>query len=51
MNESAMLAHPGQTHPLGVANVRHSPSYGCALRLDRARLGGLLGHAEFIHTF
>jgi hypothetical protein len=51
MNEPAMPAHPAQTRPLGVANARHSPSYGCALRLDRARLGGLLGHVEFIHSF
>ncbi|MGF6347489.1 hypothetical protein [Variovorax sp. W2I14] len=51
MNELVMPAHPAQAHPLRVANARHSSSYGCALRLDRARLSVLLGHAEFIHTF
>jgi len=51
VNEPAMPAYPAKTLPLVVANARHSPSYGCALRLDRARFGGLLGHAGFIHTF
>ena len=37
-----MPAHPAKTHPLVVANARHSPSYGCALRLNRPRFGGLL---------
>jgi hypothetical protein len=45
-----MPAHPAQMRPLCVANARHSPSYGCALRLDWAHLDGLLGHAGFIHT-
>src|SRR2546430_4645164 len=31
-----MPAHHAKSHPLVVANARHSPSYGCALRLDRA---------------
>ena len=30
-----MPAHHAQRRPLVVANARHSPSYGCALRLDR----------------
>jgi len=51
VNEPAMPAHPAKTHLLVVANARHSPRYGCALRLDRARFDGLLGHAEFIRTF
>jgi SAM-dependent methyltransferase len=34
---------------LVVADARRSPSYGCALRLDRHGLGHLLGRAEFIH--
>ncbi|WP_157008365.1 hypothetical protein [Xenophilus azovorans] len=51
MNEPNMPAHPAKTRPLGVANARHSGGYGCALRLDRARFGGLLGHAGFIHIF
>jgi hypothetical protein len=51
VNEPDMPARSAQTHPLGVANARRSPSCGCALRLDWARLGGPLGHAEFIHTF
>jgi len=46
-----MPAHPAKTHPFVVANARHSPSYGCALRLDRARFDGLLGLAGLIHTF
>ena len=51
MNEPAMAAHPAQAAPLGVANARHSPSYGCAWRLDWGGLDGLLGHAGFIHPF
>ncbi|WP_225782190.1 hypothetical protein [Xenophilus sp. Marseille-Q4582] len=51
MNESDMPAHPAKTPALFVANARHSPSYGCALRLDCERFDALLGHAEFIHTF
>jgi len=46
-----MSAHPAKTHALGVANARYSPRYGCALRLEGARLCGLLGHAGFIRTF
>ncbi|WP_370460234.1 hypothetical protein [Acidovorax sp. JMULE5] len=46
-----MPAHPAKTLPLVVANARHSPSYGGALRLDRKRFGSLLGHAGLIHTF
>jgi hypothetical protein len=45
-----MPAHAAKTRPLGVANARHSTSHVCALRLDRARFGDLLGHAEFIHS-
>jgi len=37
--------HP-KTHPFGVANVCNDPSYGCALRLDRACFGALLGHVR-----
>ena len=33
-----MPAHHAQRRPLVVANARHSPSYGCALRLDRTPL-------------
>ena len=32
--------------PLVVANARHSPSCGCALRLDRTPFDALLGHAR-----
>src|SRR5687768_15785518 len=39
-----MPAHHAKEHPLVVANARHSPGYGCALRLDRAPFGALLGH-------
>src|SRR3989344_5037778 len=46
-----MPAHPAKTLPLVVANARHSPSYGCVLRLDRKRFGSLLAHAGLIHTF
>jgi hypothetical protein len=46
-----MAAHPTQNTALGVANARHGPSHGCALRLDGGALAGLLGHARFIHTF
>jgi hypothetical protein len=41
-----MPAHHPKTHPLGVANARHSLSYGCALRLDRPRFDALLGHSQ-----
>jgi hypothetical protein len=46
----AMPAHAAKTRLLVVANARHSTSYGCALRLDQARFGDLLGHAEFFHS-
>ena len=51
MDESAMTDHPAQTAPLCVADARRSSGYGCALCLDWGRLGGLLGHAGFVHTF
>ncbi|WP_296873633.1 hypothetical protein [Tibeticola sp.] len=51
MNEPATPAHPAQKRPLGVANARRGPRYGCALRLDWALFGGLLGRARFIHNF
>jgi hypothetical protein len=56
-----MPAHHAKTRLLVVANARlslskatdhrepverHSPGYGCALRLDQARFGALLGHAR-----
>jgi hypothetical protein len=41
-----MPAHHGKTPLLSVANARHSPSYGCALRLDQVRFDALLGHAR-----
>jgi hypothetical protein len=41
-----MPAHHAKKHLLVVANARHSPSYGCALRLDQALFGALLGHAQ-----
>ena len=43
---SIMPAHHARRRPLVVANARHSPSYGCALRLDRTPSGALLGHAR-----
>jgi len=46
-----MPAHHAKTRLLVVANARHSPSYGCALRLEQPCFDALLGHAEFIHTF
>jgi hypothetical protein len=51
MNEAVMPAHPAQTRPLCVANARRSTGYGCALRVNGARLDRLLGHAGFIHAF
>ncbi|WP_157096575.1 hypothetical protein [Thiomonas arsenitoxydans] len=44
-----MSAPRAQTPPFGVANARRADGHGCALRLDRGRLGALLGHAGFIH--
>lgn len=41
-----MPAHHTQARPLVVANARQSPGYGCALRLDRPRVGALLGQAR-----
>jgi hypothetical protein len=41
-----MPAHHAKTRLLVVANARHSPSYGCALRLDQARFGALLEHVR-----
>jgi hypothetical protein len=38
VNKSDTPARTAQTRPLGVANARRSPSYGCVLRLDWARL-------------
>jgi hypothetical protein len=43
---SIMPAHHAIRRPLVVANARHSPGYGCALRLDRPPSGALLGHAR-----
>jgi rubrerythrin len=43
---SGVPAHHAKRPPLVVANARHSPSYGCALRLDRQPFGALLGHAQ-----
>ena len=43
---SFMPAHHAKGPPLVVANARHSPSYGCALRLDQGPCGALLGHAR-----
>lgn len=37
-----MAAHAHQRPPVVAANARRSPSYGCALRLNRAPLAGLL---------
>jgi hypothetical protein len=45
----AMPAHAAKTRQIVVANARHGIHYGCALRLDRACFGDLLGHAEFFH--
>jgi hypothetical protein len=39
-----MSAHRPKTPLLVVANARHSPGYGCALRLDQVRFDALLGH-------
>ena len=45
---SIMPTHHAKRRPLVVANARHSPSYGCALRLDRTPFDALLGHARKI---
>ena len=44
--ERRMPAHHAISRLLVVANARHSPSYGCALRLDQPPSGALLGHAR-----
>jgi hypothetical protein len=41
-----MPAHHAKKRLLVVANARHSPSYVCALRLDQALFGALLGQAQ-----
>src|SRR3990167_389289 len=41
-----MPALHAKTHRLVVANTRHSPSYGCVLRLDPARCGAPFGHGR-----
>jgi hypothetical protein len=41
-----MSAHHPETRLLVVANARHGLSHGCALRLDQARFGALLGHDQ-----
>ena len=49
VKHSATPARAPQTTPLVVANARRSPSYVCALRLDRHRLGRPLGRAGILH--
>jgi len=39
-----MPAMHAKTPLLIVANARHSPSYGCALRLDQLRFDAPFGH-------
>jgi len=39
-----MPALHATTPLLVVANARHSPRYGCALRLDQQRFGAPFGH-------
>ncbi|MCU4120753.1 hypothetical protein [Variovorax sp. N23] len=41
-----MLALHAKTPRLVVANARHSPSYGCALRLDPARFDAPFEHGQ-----
>jgi hypothetical protein len=41
-----MPAHHAKKDPLVVANARHSPSHVCALRVEQALFGALLGHAQ-----
>jgi hypothetical protein len=43
---SLMPAHHAKRPLLVVTNARHSPGYGCALRLDQAPFDVLLGHAR-----
>ncbi|WP_299147296.1 hypothetical protein [uncultured Comamonas sp.] len=42
-----MPALHAKTPPLFVANTRHSPSYGCVLRLDWQRFDAPFGHGQF----
>jgi len=51
MNELLTPVRSAATPPLGVADARHSQSYGCALRLDWQRRDGPLGRAESAHGF
>jgi hypothetical protein len=44
-----MPALHAKAPPLFVANARHSPGYGCALRLDRVGFDAPFGHARKIH--
>jgi hypothetical protein len=41
-----MPALPAKTQRLVVANTRHSPSYGCVLRLDPMRFAAPFGHGR-----
>jgi hypothetical protein len=41
-----MPAHHAKQHLHVVANARHGPSHVCALRLEQALFGALLGHAQ-----
>ena len=43
---SSMLTLHARTPPLVVANARHSPSYVCALRLDRGPSDAPFGHGR-----
>jgi len=45
-SHSIMPTHHAKRRPLVVANTRHGPIYGCALRLDRTPFDALLGHAR-----
>ena len=49
-NDSPMFkdlpARHAKTRLLGVANARHNPSYGCALRLDQTRFRAPLRHGR-----
>jgi len=46
-----MPTHRAKRRPLVVANARHSPSDGCALRPDRTPFFVLLGHAQKLSAF
>jgi hypothetical protein len=41
-----MPALHAKTPLLVVANARHSPRYGCALRLDQQRFDAPFGHGQ-----